>query len=65
MAKSREYWTIKKILADRGLELVDMTIWDIIDYLEMVDDPEYTIFQWIQDTLDNYPETFVNWSNMS
>lgn len=58
MKTSREYWTIKKILDDRGLELADMTIWDIIEYLDMVDDPEYTIFQWIQDTLENYPETF-------
>jgi len=57
---SREYWTIKIILEQKGLKLAEgYDIWSIIDYLDMVDDPEYTIFDWIKDTKMNYPETFV------
>lgn len=62
MQASREYWTIKKVLEKEGLKLAEnCTIWSIIDYLDMVNDyePSYTVFDWIKDTKENYPETFV------
>ena len=51
----RWYFTIKEFLRKSGYELVDMDIYNIIDYLEMCS-PDYTMYDWLKDTLMNYPE---------
>lgn len=56
MTDYRAYLTIQKILEREGWELVDMSIWDVLEYLNMCD-PDYTIYDWIIDTRNNYPES--------
>ena len=51
----RWYFMIQAFLKREGWELVDLTIYSIIDYLEMCD-VDYTLYDWLRDTRMNYPE---------
>ena len=59
MAKPREFYNVKVLLGNHGyLDKADddAYIWSILDYLDLMPN-DYTIFDWLRDTEENYPET--------
>ena len=58
MNKPREYYNIKMLLGNKGyIDAAenDTYIWSVLDYLDMMPN-DYTIFDWLKDTEQNYPE---------
>lgn len=48
-------YSLKELLISKGYSLSDEDIVAAVEYIEM-SGPEYTIFQWLEDTKTNYPE---------
>ena len=46
---------IKGVFKQEGIELVDITVEDVVEYLSMLP-ADYSIYNWIEDTKTNYPE---------
>ena len=56
--KPRDYYNIKVLLGNSGYLVAadnETYIWAVLDYLEMMPN-DYTIFDWLRDTEQNYPE---------
>ena len=56
--KPRLYYDVQELLRRRGYTAAadnDNYIWSVLDYLDLQDN-DYTIFQWLDDTIMNYPE---------
>lgn len=55
MKESRDFYNLKELLIMRGFHVSDDYIAAAVEYIDM--QPEsYTIFQWLKDTMMNYPE---------
>ncbi len=48
---------IKGVFNQEGIELVDITVEDVVEYLSN-SPADYSIYNWIDDTKTNYPECF-------
>ena len=58
-SKPREFYNVKVLLGNHGyLDKAndDVYIWSILDYLDLMPN-DYTIFDWLRATEENYPET--------
>ena len=57
MQKPREYYNIVALLKKEGYARAannDLYVWSIVDYLNAMP-RDYTIFDWLKDTEQNYP----------
>ena|GEM_PF-3816789 len=56
MSVGRDFYNLRALLKQRGYNVSDDYIWSVIDYLDLCPDT-YTIFDWLEDTEKNYPDT--------
>lgn len=64
MENTREYYDLQALLKKEGYKEVaddDNYIGNVIDYLS-TQDTDYTIFDWLKDTKENYPEDLLGYS---